>query len=94
MPTPDKSAERHLLVTVRSLPQHRLAVQELLLELVALVRQEPGCVYYNIFLRRSRGCSPDAPAVPLGRADVAAAGRAPAGAAHPAAERERGVASP
>jgi quinol monooxygenase YgiN len=49
MPTPDKSAERHLLVTVRTLPQHRLAVQELLLELVALVRQEPGCLYYNIF---------------------------------------------
>ncbi len=49
MPIPDKSAERHLLVTVRSLPQHRSAVQEFLLELVALVRQEPGCLYYNIF---------------------------------------------
>jgi quinol monooxygenase YgiN len=49
MPIPDKSAERHLLVTIRSLPQHRSAVQEFLLELVALVRREPGCLYYNIF---------------------------------------------
>jgi quinol monooxygenase YgiN len=49
MPTSDKSAERHLLVTVRSQPTHRSLVQELLLELVDLVRQESGCLYYNIF---------------------------------------------
>ncbi len=44
-----KSAERHLLVTVRSQPAHRQRVQELLLELVDLVRREPGCLYYTIF---------------------------------------------
>lgn len=49
MDIPDKSAERHLLVTVRSQPEHRQPVQQLLLELVDLVRREPGCLYYNIF---------------------------------------------
>ena len=46
---PDKFAERHLLVTIRSRPEHRPRVQELLLELVELVRREPGCLYYNLF---------------------------------------------
>lgn len=49
VPTPDKSAERHLLVTVRSQPVHRQLVQAALLELVQLVRNEPGNLYYNIF---------------------------------------------
>jgi quinol monooxygenase YgiN len=49
MPTPAKSAERHLLVTVRSQSKHLPHVQELLLELVDLVRCEPGCLYYTIF---------------------------------------------
>ena len=49
MATSNKSAERHLLVTVRSQPEHRQRVQEFLLELVDLVRREPGCLYYNIF---------------------------------------------
>lgn len=49
MPTSDKAAERHLLVTVQSQPAHRARVQEILLELVGLVRAEPGCLYYNIF---------------------------------------------
>ncbi|AHJ95363.1 putative quinol monooxygenase [Hymenobacter swuensis] len=49
MPTSDKAAERHLLVTVQSQPAHGARVQEILLELVGLVRAEPGCLYYNIF---------------------------------------------
>jgi quinol monooxygenase YgiN len=49
MPTSAKAAERHLLVTVRSQPAHRLRVQEILLELVDLVRCEPGCLYYHLF---------------------------------------------
>lgn len=49
MLTADKTAERHLLVTLQSQPPSRLQVQELLLELVGLVRAEPGCLYYHIF---------------------------------------------
>jgi quinol monooxygenase YgiN len=49
MLTTVKSDERHLLVTIRSQPAHRLPVQKLLLDLVALVRSEPGCLYYNLF---------------------------------------------
>jgi quinol monooxygenase YgiN len=49
MTTPDKLAERHLLVTVRSQPAHRQRVQELLLELIDPVRSEPGCLYYHLF---------------------------------------------
>ena len=48
MPTA-KAAERHLLITLRSQPEHRPRVQELLLELVDLVRAEPGCLYYHLF---------------------------------------------
>lgn len=49
MNTSDKSAERHLLVTIRSQPAHRQRVQEMLLDLVAPVRSEPGCLYYQLF---------------------------------------------
>jgi quinol monooxygenase YgiN len=49
MPLSNKSAERHLLVTVRSQPVHRPLVQAALLELVDLVCREPGCLYYTIF---------------------------------------------
>ncbi|MGI4867554.1 MAG: putative quinol monooxygenase [Janthinobacterium lividum] len=45
----DKAAERHLLVTIRSQPAHRQLVQAALLDLVELVRREPGCLYYHIF---------------------------------------------
>lgn len=45
----DPSAERHLIVTVQSQPEHRQRVQELLLELVDPVRSEPGCLYYTIY---------------------------------------------
>ncbi|AMR28509.1 hypothetical protein A0257_16355 [Hymenobacter psoromatis] len=49
MPTSAKDAERHLFITVRSQPAHRTHAQQLLLELVDLVRLEPGCLYYNLF---------------------------------------------
>jgi quinol monooxygenase YgiN len=49
MTTPVKAAERHLLVTIRSQPAHRPRVQELLLDLLAPVRSEPGCLYYHLF---------------------------------------------
>lgn len=49
MPTPAQAAERHLLVTIHSQPAHRPRVQALLLDLVDLVRAEPGCLYYHLF---------------------------------------------
>jgi len=49
MNTPDQSAERHLIVTIQSQPEHRQRVKELLLQLVDPVRSEPGCLYYTIF---------------------------------------------
>jgi len=49
MTTPAKSAERHLLVTVRSQPTHQQRVRELLLKLIDPVRSEPGCLYYQLF---------------------------------------------
>jgi quinol monooxygenase YgiN len=49
MTAPNKSAERHLLVTIRSQPAHRQRVQELLLQLIDPVRSEPGCLYYHLF---------------------------------------------
>lgn len=49
MYTSDKSAERHLIVTIRSKPGNHERVKELLLKLVDPVRSEPGCLYYNIY---------------------------------------------
>ncbi|WP_167855181.1 putative quinol monooxygenase [Hymenobacter wooponensis] len=49
MSASNKAAERHLLVTIRSQFAHRSRVQEILLELVDLVRAEPGCLYYHLF---------------------------------------------
>lgn len=49
MTTPDKAAERHQLVTIRSQPAHRARLRELLLELIDPVRSEPDCLYYNLF---------------------------------------------
>ena len=49
MSTPAPSTERHLLVTLRSQPAHRVRVQQLLLELIDPVRSEPGCLYYHLF---------------------------------------------
>ncbi|OGX82448.1 putative quinol monooxygenase [Hymenobacter coccineus] len=74
MTTSNKAAERHLLVTVRSKPAHRPRVQELLLELVPLVRSEAGCLYYHLFRRAD---DPDAFVLAAGWANDAAV------AAHP-----------
>ncbi|WP_089780579.1 putative quinol monooxygenase [Chitinophaga sp. YR573] len=38
-----------LSATIRSKPEYREQVRELLLELVEPVRSEPGCLYYNLF---------------------------------------------
>jgi quinol monooxygenase YgiN len=45
-----KAAERHLVVTIRSQPVHHQHVHDLLLELIDLVRSEPGCLYYHLFV--------------------------------------------
>jgi quinol monooxygenase YgiN len=39
---------RHIICTVRALPQHRQRVKEILLELIEPARAEPGCLYYNL----------------------------------------------
>jgi quinol monooxygenase YgiN len=70
----DKAAERHLLVTIRSQPAHRQRVRELLLDLLLLVRSEPGCLYYHLFEQAE---DPDAFVLTAGWADDAAV------AAHP-----------
>lgn len=49
MMTTAKAAERHLFVVLHSQPVHRQRVRALLLELVDLVRAEPGCLYYHLF---------------------------------------------
>ena len=74
MPTPDKAVERHLISTICSQPAHRAQVQKLLLQLVAPVRGEPGCLYYHIFQQTEE---PDAFLVVAGWANDAAV------AAHP-----------
>jgi quinol monooxygenase YgiN len=42
------SEARHIICTIRSLPQHRQRVMALLLELVEPARGEPGCLYYDL----------------------------------------------
>ncbi|UOQ69642.1 putative quinol monooxygenase [Hymenobacter volaticus] len=74
MPAADKSAERHLIATLQSKPEHRAQVQELLLQLVEPVRGESGCLYYNIFQQAE---DPDAVLVVAGWLNYEAA------AAHP-----------
>jgi quinol monooxygenase YgiN len=76
--TADKAAERHLLVTIRSQPAHRQRVRELLLDLIAPVRSEPGCLYYHLFEHAE---NPDAFVLAAGWADDAAMAAHPA---HPA----------
>ena len=82
MPTSQKSTERHLISTIRSQPQHRTQVQELLLQLVEPVRSEPGCLYYNIFQQAE---DPDAFLVVAGWANDEAV------AAHPTHPHVPGV---
>lgn len=84
MYTSDKAAERHLLVTVRSQPEHRPRVHELLLALVALVHQEPGCLHYDLFQQTD---DPDAFVVVAAWANDAAV------AAHPTPPQSRVVES-
>lgn len=46
---PNKSEERHIICRVRCKPEDRERVRELMLEYVEPARQEPGCLYYDIF---------------------------------------------
>jgi quinol monooxygenase YgiN len=39
---------RHIICTVRALPQHGQRVKEILLELIEPARAEPGCLYYHL----------------------------------------------
>jgi quinol monooxygenase YgiN len=45
----DKSAERHIICEVRGKPEHRAEVARLLLDLVEPARDEPGCLYYDLY---------------------------------------------
>lgn len=49
MNTPYKENERHQLVTLRSMPEHRNQVKKLLMQLAVPVRSESGCLYYHIY---------------------------------------------
>ncbi|HEX6427497.1 MAG TPA: putative quinol monooxygenase [Niastella sp.] len=82
MTTSNKLAERHLIATIRSQPEHRERVKELLLLLVEPVRSEPGCLYYNIFQQAE---DPDAFMVVAGWANDEAV------AAHPTHPNVPGV---
>jgi quinol monooxygenase YgiN len=44
-----KSEERHIICVVRSKPENREKVKELLLELVRPARREEGCLYYDLY---------------------------------------------
>lgn len=44
-----KSEEQHIICRLRCETENRARVQELLLEYVGPSRQEPGCLYYDIF---------------------------------------------
>ncbi len=82
MPTSAKAAERHLLSTIRSRPEYRQQVQELLLQLVEPVRSEAGCLYYHILQQAE---DPDAFLVAAGWANDEAV------AAHPTHPQVPGV---
>ena len=45
----NKTLETHIICTVRSKPEHRERVKELLLELVEPARGENGCLYYDVY---------------------------------------------
>ena len=51
-----KNDERHIICTVRGKASQRDRVRELLLELVAPARAEPGCLYYDLY---QDGTDPD-----------------------------------
>lgn len=48
-----KSDERHVVGTVHARREHRDEVGPLLLELVEPARDEPGCLYYDLYQDRS-----------------------------------------
>ena len=45
----NKSEERHIICTVRARAEHCDRVKELLLELIQPARDEPGCLYYDLY---------------------------------------------
>lgn len=48
-----KNEEQHIICRVKCEEQNRERVRELLLEYVEPSRQEPGCLYYDIFQERN-----------------------------------------
>lgn len=48
-----KSDERHIVATLRARPEHRDEVKSLLMELVDPARDEPGCLYYDLYQNQS-----------------------------------------
>lgn len=48
-PNDNRALETHIICTVRSKPEHRERVKQLLLELVEPARNENGCLYYDLY---------------------------------------------
>ena len=48
-PNDNRALETHIICTVRSEPEHRERVKQLLLELVEPARNENGCLYYDLY---------------------------------------------
>ncbi len=48
-PDDNRALETHIICTVRSKPEHRERVKQLLLELVEPARGERGCLYYDLY---------------------------------------------
>ena len=48
-PNDHRALEIHIICTVRSKPEHRERVKQLLLELVEPARNENGCLYYDLY---------------------------------------------
>lgn len=47
--TDPKAIERHIICVVHAAPGHASRVGKLLLDLVGPARDEPGCLYYDIY---------------------------------------------
>jgi quinol monooxygenase YgiN len=45
----NKALEVHIICTIKSKPEHRERMKELLLELVEPARNESGCLYYDLY---------------------------------------------
>jgi quinol monooxygenase YgiN len=48
-PNANRVLDTHIICTVRSKPEHRERVKQLLLELVEPARNENGCLYYDLY---------------------------------------------